>query len=165
MISNSEFSARLSTLVAQKVRNVNVGGSTGSIFVLHLCDPKDPEHGEAIDQESGHNIMVKCSWRLDDTKNSRPITGWQEDSDMQGVMTRRLKSVINDIVTRIEISAFSDLEVYFSSGKRLFVFCDLTPYVEADFNWSLGTSEGTYAIRPDLKCTYESSRSSDHMRS
>ncbi|HYC84149.1 MAG TPA: hypothetical protein VEB86_02960 [Chryseosolibacter sp.] len=99
--------------------------------------------------------MVKCSWRLDDIKHVRPVTGWQEDSDEQGVMTLRLKSLINDIVNKVEISPFNDLEIFFESGKRLFVFCDMTPYVEGDFNWFLKTSEGIYAVNLNLKCIFE----------
>lgn len=104
---------------------------------------------------SEYILMVKCSWRLDNVKKVLPITGWQEDSDIYGVMTLRLKTLVDDIIVKTELFPFFDLEISFKSGRRIFVFCDVTPYVDVDFNWALFTRDGHYAINTGLKCSYQ----------
>lgn len=153
IISTLEFSDKLAGLVGKKVKKVNVGGSTGSIFVIDFCETHNSE--DETKETIKEYIMVKSSWRLDDITNACPITGWQEDSDTDGVMTLRLKSLNDDIISRIEVTAFNDLEIFFESGKRLFVFCDITPYVIGDYNWFLGTSEANYSVNTNLKCIRE----------
>lgn len=153
VIKQNEFRAKLADLVGARVKQVNAGGSTGSVFVLDFCE--NIPSGQEVSVKSKGYIMVKCSWRLDDAINHRPITGWQEDSSVDGVMTLRLKSLSDDIVSRIEISPFNDLELYFQSGKRLFIFCDITPYVIGDYNWFLGAEEANYSVNLNLKCIKE----------
>jgi len=118
----------IDNLIGKKVLKVNAGGTTGSVFSLDIGD-------ELISREkNGHAflqgeffIMVNCAWRLDDLDNNRPLTGWREDSDVDGIMTLRLKTLLNDEIEGIELTPFYDLQIIFKSKKRLFVFCDLTP--------------------------------------
>lgn len=139
--------------IGKKVLKVNAGGSTGSVFSLDIGD-------ELISKEkNGHTflqgeffLMVNCAWRLDDLDSNRPVTGWHENSDVGGVMTLRLKSLFNDEIEKIVLSSFYDLEIIFKSRKRLFVFCDLTPYVDEESNWFFKSDGKYYSVTNNLVC-------------
>jgi hypothetical protein len=140
----------LSGLIGRQVLAIGAGGSTGSIFTIDFSG----QFSEGNETDQNCDMMVKCSWRLDDIQNSSVITGWQEDSDIEGVMTVRLKSLVNDVVKSIQVSEMNDLHLYFKSEKKLFVFCDITPFVTGDFNWFLKNSAGYYSVGTDLKCIF-----------
>jgi len=146
----------LQGLIGKEILKVGAGGSTGSIFSLDIGE-------KLIKEESTDNIffkgewglMVYCAWRLYDTKNQKPITGWHEDSELNGAMTLGLKSLLKDVVENVSVSSTNDLEIYFKSGKKLDVFCDLTTHIDAEANWFLGTHGKFYSINNSLSCIVE----------
>ena len=153
-----ELREKLTDLSGMQVTRVTAGGSTGSVFTL-LMQRASVATNNTTAILSEYEVMVKCSWRLDNVEKVLPITGWQEDSNVDGVMTLRLKTLVDDVISKAEISSFFDLEIIFESGKRMFVFCDITPYVDGNFNWVLFTKEGHYSINTGLKCNYEKNKS------
>lgn len=135
-------------VIGKKVLKVNAGGSTGSIFCLELGDELriTQEKGREL-VEGDFSIMVYSSWRLDDTQKLKPITSWQEDSGLEGKMTLSLKDLLNDVIEDIVVSAFYDLNIKFKSGKRLAIFCDLTPNQRMETNWFFRDHKKYYSIQ------------------
>jgi hypothetical protein len=143
----------LSNLIGKKVLKVNAGGSTGSVFSLDIGDRLISEEKNGYTFWEGEFfVMVNCSWRLDNLRNNKPVTGWQENSDPHGAMTVRLKTLLNDYIESISINSFFDLEVTFKSKMRLLVFCDLTPDVNAESNWFFKSGDKYYSITTSLVC-------------
>ncbi|HEY0652118.1 MAG TPA: hypothetical protein VGD65_03280 [Chryseosolibacter sp.] len=145
-----EFQTAIARLIGKKVKKVGAGGSTGSMFTLDFWDGN-----EIAESRSPDCLMVKCSWRLEDILNVKTITGWQEDSSLQGALTFGLKSLTDDTIAKVDLTAFNDLAITFKSGKRLSLFCDITENVSGDFNWFLGTKDGYYSIDTRLKLDFE----------
>jgi hypothetical protein len=135
------------SIIGKKVLKVNAGGSTGSIFCVELGDSlqSGQENGREL-TEGDFSIMVYSSWRLDDLLNIKPITSWQENSDIDGKMTSSLKDLLEDFVDGITVSPFYDLDVRFRSGRRLAVFCDLTSDQEMDTNWFFRDHQKYYSV-------------------
>jgi hypothetical protein len=151
----------MNELVGKPVLKVNAGGSTGSIFSLDFGNQLiKVEKGGHTFFEGEYVLMVYCAWRLDDLKLHEPMTGWHENSDLNGVMTFRLKTLLNDVVENVSLKSFFDCEIFFKSGKRLTVFCDLTPYVDADTNWFFRSGGKYYSVDNSLKCIAEQSSAS-----
>jgi hypothetical protein len=142
-----DFRSHLREFVGKAVKKVGAGGSTGSVFSLEFTD----------DANSAKNfyMMVKCAWRLDYLPKKLPLTSWQEDSSLNGVMTIRLQDLVTDVINKVVVSDFGDLELYFQSEKRLSVFCDLTSNVIGDTNWFFGNNEGYFSINHYLNFVYE----------
>ena len=137
----------MQSVLGKKVLKVNAGGSAGSIFCLELGDllQSKQENGREL-TEGDFSIMVYSSWRLDDLLNVKPITSWQEDSDIDGKMTSSLKDLLGDFIDGITVSPFYDLDVRFRSGRRLAVFCDLTSNQEMDTNWFFRDHEMYHSV-------------------
>jgi hypothetical protein len=137
----------MNSIIGKKILKVNAGGSTGSIFCLEFGDALRVKQKKGRELTEGDlSIMVYSAWRLDDLEKSKPITSWQEDSEPEGIMTLGLKSLKDDFVERISVSAFYDLEVRFKSRKRLVVFCDLTSNQEMDTNWYFRDGVKYYSV-------------------
>ena len=137
----------MQSVLGKKVLKVNAGGSAGSIFCLELGDllQSKQENGREL-TEGDFSIMVYSSWRLDDLLNVKPITSWQEDSDIDGKMTSSLKDLLGDFIDGVTVSPFYDLDVRFKSGRRLAVFCDLTSNQEMDTNWFFRDHEKYHSV-------------------
>ncbi len=146
-ISHDNLKIYLQEIVGMVVQKVGVGGSTGSVFSLLFSNSVEPR--------KELYIMVKCAWRLDYVSKKLPLTSWQESSSLNGPMTTRMQELSNDIVKEVVLLDFFDVQILFKSGKRLFVFCDVTPNVDGDTNWFLGNVTGYYSINQYLKCVFE----------
>lgn len=131
-------------------------GDVGSIFSLDIGNEliKKEKAGKVFLQGE-FVIMVYCSWRLFDKLTQKPITGWQENSHVNGSMTVGLKSLFDDIVEEVLLTSFHDVTIIFKSGKVLSVFCDLTPNVDADTNWFFGTQGKYYSVNSSLELIAE----------
>lgn len=142
-----EFRQALQELVSKPIAKVGVGGSTGSTFSLDIGDFRNGK-GE-------YYLMARCAWRLDFLATRMPLTGWQEDSSLDGIMTIQLQKLESDVIQRIVLSDFCDLEMYLFSGKRLSLFCDLTPNVLGSFNWCFGNKQRYFSVNQYLNCVIE----------
>ncbi|MEO6915626.1 MAG: hypothetical protein ABI151_08205 [Chitinophagaceae bacterium] len=113
-------------LSGKQITKTIVGGSNGSIIILRI----------GINEFS---FKVNCVWRLE--MKNQMITGWNESNDsLNGVMTKEIKRLNGDTIKSVKMSDFFDLQLEFSSGKVLNIFCDVTPNYEPsdyDENWSL----------------------------
>lgn len=116
----------ISKLSGKQITKTISGGSNGSVIVLDIGI-------------SEFSLTVNCVWRLE--MEDRVITGWNESNNsINGVMTKEIKQLKGDIIKSVRISTFFDLYLEFSSGKKLNIFCDVTPnYQPSDYdeNWSL----------------------------
>ena len=154
-MNNTDLHKILRGAINKKVLKVNAGG-TGSIFRLGIgIDLIKKEKGGQVFLEGEFVIMVYCSWRLFDQRTQKPITGWHENSDIDGSMTVGLKNLLDDIVEEVLLTSFHDIVIIFRSGKVLSVFCDLTSNVDADTNWFLGTQERYYSVNSSLELVTE----------
>lgn len=95
--------------------------------------------------------MVWCAWRLYDSISERIITNWNERSGENQPLTLGLKSLVGRKITKIRLSQFFDLEIWFDGNIVLSIFCDLISN-EEDSNWYCWIAEKQVDIRTNLKC-------------
>lgn len=156
VITVEELRDVMSGIVGNKILQSHSGKNTGSIFTMDFGDQLIKEEKKGyIFYKGSMSIMVWCAWRLLDEDNS-VVTGWHEDSSENGRLTVGLKSLTNDIVREVRISDNFDLTIVTNAGKSLQVFCDLTPGVVGDTNWSFFIfNETTYSIDCELNCSLQ----------
>jgi len=143
-------------LVGKQILKVNAGGSTGSIFCLEIGETLKVKliNGREV-TEGDFSIMIYSSWRLDNFEMLQPITSWQEDSGLEGKMTSSLKDLLNDVIEKVSLTSFYDLDIQFRSGKRLAVFSDLTSNQEMDTNWFFRDREKYYSVNKFFELVVE----------
>ena len=158
-MNNSDIHKILNGMVNKRVLKVNAGGFTGSVFSLDIgSELMRKDKGGQTFFEGEWVIMVYCAWRLVDTITQKPITGWHEDSDLNGSMTLGLKSLLDDVIEEVLLTSFRDIVIIFKSKKVLSVFCDLTTTVDSDTNWFFGAQGKYYSINNSLECVGESDK-------
>jgi hypothetical protein len=85
-----------------------------------------------------HDILIWCSWRIDDVHDVLCGSG---DSDE--TIARTVIQLVGDAVIDIEIfPPVWDTDIIFSSGKKLKIFCDYNLFT----NWDFGTMDTLYFI-------------------
>ena len=125
------MSGSMNSLLHKLCWCVVAGGCTGSAFKLCLGEkiPREkPIPNENLDEQarlndSEYSLMAYCAWRLDGPDG--PITSWLEPNEPEGSMVMGLDRLVGDCVDRVEVFLpAGDLEVRFTRGKTLKIFCD-----------------------------------------
>ena len=132
----------LNSIIRKPCWYVAAGGCTGSVFKLYLGDkiPREkPVENDRLGEqarlyEPEYDIMVYCAWRLDGPDG--PITSWLEPNEIDGSMVNGLNKLTGESVERIQIFLpVGDMEVEFSGGKTMKIFCDATAATDRTSNW------------------------------
>lgn len=148
-----DHEAFVGNLVGLPCWAVSGGGCTGSIFRLFLGEriPRErPVRNEKLDElarfyHPEYDIMPYCAWRLDGTNG--PITGWLDPNNEAGAMVTGLEQLVGSTIERVRIHPPSwDLEIGFSGGRTLKIFCDATTVTDSAENWSIGHAGGPYLV-------------------
>lgn len=93
-------------------------------------------------------LLVWCSWRLDDARG--PLTSWDDQPERCEAGIRRL---IGHAVRAVEIGAGWNLRLDFAGGLVLSVMPDhVGPSARFDGNWELWRPDQAYLIGTDLGC-------------
>ena len=135
---------------------VSTGGAAGSTFQLSLGEKirrdiplKNSVHSEEFRHfEGSASILVWCAWRLDSVNG--PITSW--DDAQQGV-EEGLHKLIGQKIESVDLIPLAwDVNVTFSNGLCLRVFCDHVPGDPSfDGNWDLRIRDVIVAFGPGAK--------------
>jgi hypothetical protein len=140
---------------------VSCGGAAGPTFQLAIggkiprqCPLRNDAHSEEYRQFEGEaNLLVWCTWRLDDARG--PVTS-SDDSDkgIDSGLNRLVGAAITDAA--IDLPGW-DLQVGFSNGLRLRVFCDHVPGDPSfDGNWELWLPDRVISVGVGSVCDVES---------
>jgi len=139
---------------------VSCGGCTMPSFQLALGNKvprqtplKNPAQSEEFRCFEGEvNLLVWCSWRLDGI--DAPLTS---SDDVEVSVVSRLSQLIGASVTNAATVAPAwDLNLDFSNGLRLCVFCDHVPGEPSfDGNWELWQRNLTAFVGPGARCAIE----------
>jgi hypothetical protein len=139
---------------------VSCGGAAGPTFQLALGEKvprttplKNPTHPEEYRRYEGKaNLLVWCTWRLDSP--DRPLTS---SDDSEKSLVGELGKLVGAAVESATVQAPAwDLDVGFSGGLRLRVFCDHVPGDPSfDGNWELWGREAVALVGPGASCTVE----------
>lgn len=136
------------------------GGAAGSTFQLAfgkrvprqyvLRNEKHSDEYRNFEAES--NLLVWCSWRLDHC--SGPISSSDDTNEhISEALTQLVGSAATDV--KIDMPGW-DLQIGFSSGSTLRVFCDHVPGDPSfDGNWELWEKDRVISIGVGSICEVE----------
>jgi hypothetical protein len=86
--------------------------------------------------EPEYSILIECAWRLDGRHGV--ICGAWDDNSPDGTMLRGLREIIGEAVESYQLSDPGlDLELRFSSGRTLRIFCDQVNEFDEYDNYSV----------------------------
>lgn len=157
----SDMSAEvIQALVGKRCWYASCGGAAGPTFQLAFGkkvrrreEVNNDAHSDEYQQFEGEsNLLVWCSWRLDDP--ARPITS-SDDSD--GPLREGLSRLVNATVAdvRIEMPGW-DLRLAFANDLTLRVFCDhVAGDPSFDGNWELWQQQRVISIGASSVCEVE----------
>jgi len=135
---------------------VSCGGAAGPTFQLALGDKvprsvplKNMMHSETYRHfEGSANLLVWCTWRLDDA--TAPITS--SDDETSSIERGLAKLAGAAVYEATVVPPAWDLTVQFSNGYRLSVFCDHLPGQPSfDGNWELVSRSHALYVGPGSK--------------
>jgi hypothetical protein len=157
-----KLSATLQNLVGLECWYVSAGGSAGSSFSLAFGQRvprkrplKNPNVSDEFrDYEGEANMLVWCSWRLDDQQEAIVSCDCEPSVIVDGLGLLRGRQV-----TSCEIlSPAHDLRIAFAE-LTLSVFCDhVPPKPSFDGNWELHLLTEIHAVGPGWKYEVEPRR-------
>jgi hypothetical protein len=156
---NQEMNTLVNSLTMLECWYVSCG-ATGSTFQLAFGRKvprterlRNPDHSVAYQKFEGEaNLLVWCAWRLDTL--DRPVTSW--DDTTQG-FEQGLARLIGARVESFELRPPAwDLDVRFTNGLTLRVFCDHVPGEPSfDGNWELWKEDKALFVGPGANVTVE----------
>jgi hypothetical protein len=141
------FQEALDRLPGKRCWGVVAGKGTGTIFTLDFgamfprASPvRNPHLSRAVrENEAELSLMAHCAWRIDGP--GEVLTGCWESNEADGPMLRGLNALLERTVTATRFTRPGlDLELEFSGGHHLRLFCDQTDPEETFQNYSLHTS-------------------------
>jgi len=146
--AESRLAQAVQALVGKACWGIVAGSGTGSVvdFLIGTMIPLGtPLTNPQLSPEVRYNdsqlgVFVKCAWRLDGP--SAVAAGCWDSNEEGGPMLSGLAQVKGQLITGAAvISAGLDLELRFSSGHLLRVFCDQTNAVNENDNYSVLTPD------------------------
>jgi hypothetical protein len=157
------FNEALALLVGQPCWGVLAGAGTGSHFDLQLgamISRVTPRRNSTLaprvrDHDPDLSLFVTCSWRIDSPDSV--VGGCWEGNGPAGSMLGSLHSLVDQTIAAASATGPArDLEVCFSNGHVLRVFCDQTDELEPADNYSIGTAGwiSTVGCRGSLSSEY-----------
>lgn len=145
-IESTDLSQELNALVGELCWGIVAGPGTGSHISLTFGEKRprqrvltNPHLSEDQQRCEGEFILyVTCAWRLQGP--GRVICSSASSNVEGGPLQKGLKRLVGDVVNEVSVRppAF-DVEVRFSSGLVLLVFCDISDDEEEEDNYSLFT--------------------------
>jgi hypothetical protein len=151
-----EISDCLNSIVNLKCWYVNCGKGVGSSFSISLGKKiarKRPLTNLKQSEEYRHyegevNLLIWCSWRLDNAE--KPITSSDEDVEK---IEQGLNILFEKVLLKIEVIPPAwDLVILFSEGYQLRIFCDHLPGGSSyDGNWDLKVGEKILFAGPGIE--------------
>lgn len=147
-------------LLGKRCWYASCGGGAGPTFQLALGEKiprqdqiKNNAHSDEYRQFEGEsNLLVWCTWRLDDPE--RPITS-SDDSDAR--IREGLARLVGAVVREAHLDMPGwDLQLSFSNDVTLRVFCDhVLGEPSFDGNWELWQRERIISIGAGSACEVE----------
>jgi hypothetical protein len=163
-----EFEEVVNRLVGQLCWGIIAGAGTGSIISLQLGEQiprQSPLNNPALSRvqkkyESEYTIFIECSWRVD--SKSKVICGCWDDNSKNGEMVAGLKRLTGSTVTSVNVKKPAwDLELMFSNGFVLRLFCDSVNLADLNDNYSVFLPEGIFVVGTRGKLRKEQGRPAD----
>jgi hypothetical protein len=155
------FTTQLQLLRGQPCWLVVGGAGTGSNIVLHIGArvPRKQWLGnpflgvEGRHHEGEYLLYVECPWRLE--KSSTAVVGSWLDAQDAKLMRATLALIENQTIEECSVTPpANDLELVFSAGHRLRLFCDQRDTESGD-NYTLFTPRYAIANMGGFRLTAE----------
>jgi hypothetical protein len=166
-----EFEGAVNRLVGQLCWGIIAGAGTGSIISLQLgrqiprqLHSRNPTLSRLQKKyESEYTLFIECAWRLE--SNSKVICGCWDDNSKNGEMIAGLKRLTGSTVTSVNVKKPTwDLDLMFSNGLVLRVFCDSVNLADLNDNYSVFLPEGIFVVGTRSKLWKEQRESADNGR-
>jgi len=128
-----QLKTSMSQLINKECWGIIAGEGTGSFVNLEIGEKirrnkelENPALETDVRQFEGqYSLSLECAWRLDSTE--AVICGSSDDNSKGGKMLSGLKLLTGLRISRVNLSKPGlDLEIEFSKGLTLKVFCDQT---------------------------------------
>ena len=148
-----EFEEALNRLVGQLCWGVSAGVGTGSVVdlkigrkILRKIPVRNPHLGQLQRKyDSEYAIFIHCVWRVD--SKSKIVCGCWDDNTENGEMLAGLRRLVGSTITSVNVKNPAwDLDLTFSNGLVLRVFCDSVNLVDMDDNYSVFLPEGIFTV-------------------
>ena len=118
------------------------GDGTGSVLLLNFARSDYLNLPSALNQfEQPIKLMICCAWRI--MTKEKAVLSWRDITIRDQALNYALDSLKQSKITKADYqSSTNDLNLYFSNGSSLSIFCDVTNNYESDDNYVLySTSE------------------------
>jgi hypothetical protein len=145
------FKKRLTQLIGAKCLGVIAGTGSGSMMTVELGKPvkrggpvKNEYLSDLLRNYRGEYCVFAqgCAWRLD--RKQKVVCGWHEE---EAVIRRSMSALAGRRLVAIEIcNPALDLNLFFSGGYVLRLFCDQT-MSESD-NYAIRFPDCWYSVGP-----------------
>lgn len=142
-LAAADLTDRLNDLKGLPCWGFSAGPNTGSDVDFHFGEKllRDQAQGERLagrpaTYDGERNLWIFCAWRLD--SDMAVVCGSDDDNSVDGPMIRGLRNIENAEVVAVEVRppAF-DLDIRFSNGLILHVFCDGTGSWDDSSNYGI----------------------------
>jgi hypothetical protein len=153
-------------LLGKRCWYVSCGRAASSTFQLALGEKvprsrplRNPNHPpEYRDNEGEANLLVWCSWRLDNAAG--PISSSDDEvKHVENVLRRLIGAEVTEVL--LDLPGW-DLRLDFANGLRLSVFCDHLPGDPSfDGNWELWLKDTVVVIEAGSVCRVEARAAKD----
>ena len=166
-----EFEEALNRLVGQLCWGVIAGAGTGSIVDLKIGRKilrKTPVRNPHLSRlqrkyDSEYAIFILCVWRVD--SKSKVVCGCWDDNTENGEMLAGLRRLVGSTITSVDVKKPAwDLDLTFSNGLVLKVFCDSINLIDKGDNYSVFLPEGIYTVGARSKLLKEQRGAADNGR-
>jgi hypothetical protein len=147
------FRRELRKLVGKKMWGFVGGTPCGSRFTAEFgaklpgyVPVKNPNLSRLQQTHEGElGLFVECAWRID--RRKRAVCGCWSDNTKSGPMRRGLRQLVGKKVSRVLIGeGIPDLELEFSHGLVMRIFCDQTNTYDNTANYSLRNRERVFVV-------------------
>jgi hypothetical protein len=104
--------------------------------------------------DSKYAIFILCVWRVD--SKSKVVCGCWDDNTENGEMLAGLRRLVGSTITSVNVKKPAwDLDLTFSNGLVLRVFCASVNLVDMDDNYSVFLPEGIFTVSTRSKLLKE----------
>ncbi|MDF7811394.1 hypothetical protein [Hymenobacter sp. YC55] len=133
LVKFNEIEQIIQLIQGQLAWRSRAGSGTGSIFTLQF--------GSALstnETQGKFSLMVYCAWRIVE-RDAIICTG---HNDADSVLAPALKALEDTQVTKVTLSEWGDLAIYFDTGRALQIWND-APFLDSE-SWSINYQGTAY---------------------
>lgn len=152
---SQNIAIKLDHLLGKKCWRVSAGPGTGSMFSLDfgrkICCSK-PLNNPKLTHDQNHNEGQMCifvefaAWRLD--RLNKVLCSSTTDNRKDGPMVRNLNKLVGKVVAKVIVLTLAqDLELHFTNGYVLRLFCDQANEIEDHDNYSMKLDNTWYVVK------------------